>query len=43
MDDEDHNQRLEEWEQSHNFNRPHKSVNGKTPYEVLKKKLPCAI
>jgi len=38
-DDVDLNKKLEEWERFYNFNRPHGSFNGKTPYEVLKCKL----
>ncbi|MCI0922603.1 transposase [Sphingobacterium rhinopitheci] len=35
----DLNAKLEEWENFYNFNRPHGSFNGKTPYETLKNKL----
>lgn len=38
-DDVDINAKLEEWENFYNFNRPHGSFNGKTPYETLKSKL----
>ncbi len=37
-DDVDLNQKLEEWENFYNFNRPHGSFKGKTPYEILKSK-----
>lgn len=32
-------EKLEEWEQFYNLQRPHKSLKGKTPYEVLRQKL----
>jgi len=35
-DDVDLNKKLEYWEHFYNFNRPHGSFDGKTPYEVLK-------
>ena len=35
-DDVDLNKKLKEWKNFCNFNRPHGSLNGKTPYEVLK-------
>ncbi|UYW02445.1 IS481 family transposase [Flavobacterium agricola] len=38
-DDVDLNQKLEQWENFYNFNRPHGSFKGKTPYEILKSKL----
>ena len=38
-DDVDLNQKLEQWEKFYNFNRPHGSFKGKTPYEILKSKL----
>ena len=38
-DDVDLNQKLEEREKLYNFNRPHGSFKGKTPYEILKSKL----
>ena len=38
-DDVNLNDKLQEWEQFYNFNRPHGSFKGKTPYEVLKCKL----
>ncbi|MGV0927460.1 IS481 family transposase [Empedobacter sp. ULE_I145] len=38
-DDVDLNQKLEQWENFYNFNRPHGSFKGKTPYEILKLKL----
>ncbi len=31
--------RLEEWEQFYNFNRPHGAFNGKTPYEAIRERL----
>ena len=39
IDDVDLNQKLEQWENFYNFNRPHGSFKGKTPYEILKSKL----
>ena len=33
------NQKLEQWENFYNFNRPHGSFKSKTPYEILKSKL----
>jgi transposase InsO family protein len=30
------NQRLREWEDFHNFNRPHRSLGGQTPHEKLR-------
>ena len=38
-DDVDPNLKLQVWEEYYNFNRPHGSLNGKAPYEVLKDKL----
>ena len=38
-DDVNLKEKLQEWEQFYNFNRPHGSFKGKTPYEVLKCKL----
>ena len=38
-DDVDLNQKLAEWEDFYNYCRPHTSLNGKTPYEVLREKL----
>lgn len=38
-DDVDLNQKLQQWENFYNFNRPHGSFKGKTPYEILKAKL----
>lgn len=38
-DDVDLNERLEEWESFYNYFRPHRSLKGKTPYEVLRDKL----
>lgn len=38
-DDVDLNKKLEEWENYYNFYRPHNSLNGKAPYEVLRQKL----
>ena len=38
-DDVDLSQKLEQWENFYNFNRPHGSFKGKTPYEILKSKL----
>lgn len=39
IDDVDLNQKLAEWEGFSNYCRPHISLNGKTPYEVLREKL----
>lgn len=38
-DDVDLNKKLEEWEGFYNYHRPHSSLKGKTPYEVLREKL----
>jgi len=38
-DDVNLNEKLNEWEHFYNFNRPHGSFKGRTPYEVLKTKL----
>lgn len=38
-DDVDLNKKLEEWESFYNYHRPHRSLKGKTPYEVLREKL----
>jgi len=38
-DDVDLKEKLKEWEHFYNFNRPHGSFKGKTPYETLKTKL----
>jgi transposase InsO family protein len=38
-DDVDLNKKLEEWQNFYNYDRPHRSVGGKTPYEVLLEKL----
>lgn len=38
-DDVDLNQKLAEWEDFYNYCRPHRSLKGKTPYEVLREKL----
>jgi transposase InsO family protein len=32
------NERLKEWEDFYNFNRPHGSLSGQTPYERLREK-----
>ena len=39
VDDVDLNQKLAEWEDFYNYCRPHRSLRGKTPYEVLREKL----
>ena len=39
VDDVNLNKMLKEWENYYNFNRPHKSLKGKTPYEILREKL----
>ena len=36
IDDIDLNAKLEAWENYYNFDRPHFSHQGKTPYEVMK-------
>jgi len=38
-DDVDLNKKLEAWENYYNFDRPHMSKNGATPYESLKEKM----
>ena len=38
-DDVDLNHKLAEWEDFYNYCRPHTSLNGKTPYEVLREKI----
>jgi len=38
-DDVDLNEKLAEWESFYNYFRPHRSLEGKTPYEVLRNKL----
>jgi len=38
-DDVDLNLKPQVWEDYYNFDRPHGSLNGKVPYEVLKDKL----
>ena len=30
------NDRLKEWEESYNYNRPHGGLDGQTPYERLR-------
>jgi transposase InsO family protein len=37
--DVDLNEKLLEWENFYNFHRPHSSLAGKTPYEVLREKM----
>jgi transposase InsO family protein len=32
-------ERLDEWEQFYNYQRPHGAFPGKTPYEALREKL----
>lgn len=39
--DVDLNVKLKKWENFYNFARPHTSLKGKTPYEVLREKLSC--
>ena len=36
IDDMDLNAKLKAWEDFYNYDRPHISLNGKTPYEVMK-------
>ncbi len=38
-DDVDLNEKLKEWENYYNFDRPHGAFNGKTPYEVLRERM----
>ena len=38
-DDVDLEAKLSEWEAFYNYHRPHGSLNGKTPYEVLREKM----
>jgi hypothetical protein len=39
IDDTDlSNEKLQEWEDFHNLNRPHGGLNGQTPYERLRQK-----
>jgi len=38
-DDVDLNEKIEQWEQFYNFNRPYGAFKGKTPYEMLKQSL----
>jgi transposase InsO family protein len=38
-DDVDLNEKLKEWEDFYNYQRPHASHRGKTPYEVLRERL----
>jgi transposase InsO family protein len=33
------NEKLKEWENFYNYNRPHAGLNGKTPYEKLRDKI----
>lgn len=35
-DDVDRNVKLEAWENFYNYDRPHTSLEGQTPYEVMK-------
>ena len=37
--DVDLNEKLEEWQNFYNYQRPHSALHGKTPYEVLREKL----
>jgi transposase InsO family protein len=38
-DDVDLNDKLKEWENYYNFDRPHGAFNGNTPYEVLRERM----
>jgi transposase InsO family protein len=38
-DDVDLNGKLRAWERFYNYDRPHSTFNGKTPYEALKNTL----
>lgn len=37
--DVDLNEKITEWENFYNFNRPHKSHTGLTPYEIFRAKM----
>jgi len=37
-DDKLFNKKLQEWENFYNFERPHSSLEGRTPYERLEKR-----
>jgi len=39
--DVDLDKKIREWENFYNYQRPHGSLKGKTPYEILKIKLSC--
>jgi hypothetical protein len=41
-DDVDLNKKLSDWENYYNFSRPHYSLKGKSPYEILKQKMQMA-
>ncbi|MFC2086626.1 integrase core domain-containing protein, partial [Bacteroidota bacterium] len=38
-DDVDLAEKINEWEKFYNFNRPHKSHGGLTPYEIFRAKM----
>jgi transposase InsO family protein len=38
-DDVDLNEKLQEWENFYNYQRPHSGLKGKTPYEILREKI----
>jgi transposase InsO family protein len=38
---EEFNQKLQEWERFYNYDRPHGSLGGQTPYERLRERLGC--
>jgi len=37
------NEKLQEWEDFYNYNRPHSSLEGKTPYERLREKVGLSV
>ena len=37
------NEKLQEWEDFYNYNRPHAALEGKTPYERLREKLRLSV
>ena len=39
VDNVDLNEKLQEGEKFYNFDRPHKSHKGKTPFEILREKI----
>jgi len=37
------NEKLQEWEDFYNYNRPHAALGGKTPYERLREKVRLSV